>query len=222
MRFVSLTGTEPWVQEELRGHVPQEQDRIIRDAAITTIVKERYVEPLTEGKEMSKLFAVNYLDAPPPPRSVLDKIRQALEKEIDGVDAVLLLDFGHGLLPPDLRQFLQENAPYLALNCQTNSNNHGFNIISRKYQRADAFTLDERMGVNDPQPTGEPRFYRRIILPAKASNAGSSCGTGMVATARSSIRYVPGVLPGSAAQGKRVRAPSGGPERPTWCSCNRP
>ena len=28
-------------------------------------------------------------------------------------------------------------------NCQTNSNNHGFNIISRQYERADAFSLDD-------------------------------------------------------------------------------
>src|SRR5882672_4364418 len=144
VRYVSLTGAESWVQEELRRHIPSDQDRIVRDPATTTIVKERYVEPLSEGKEMSKLFAVNYLDAQAPPRPVLDKIRKTLEQEIKGVDAVLLLDFGHGLMHPELREFLQENAPYLALNCQTNSNNHGFNIISRKYQRADAFTLDEQ------------------------------------------------------------------------------
>ena len=28
--------------------------------------------------------------------------------------------------------------------CQTNSNNHGFNIISHRYQRADCFSLDEQ------------------------------------------------------------------------------
>src|SRR4029453_11363839 len=26
-------------------------------------------------------------------------------------------------------------------------------------------TIDERMGVNDPQPTGEAKFYRRWITP---------------------------------------------------------
>jgi sugar/nucleoside kinase (ribokinase family) len=42
-----------------------------------------------------------------------------------------------------VRSYVQEKAPYLAVNCQTNSNNHGFNIISRRYRRADAFTLDQ-------------------------------------------------------------------------------
>jgi tetratricopeptide (TPR) repeat protein len=31
-------------------------------------------------------------------------------------------------------------------------------------------TIDERMGVNDPQPTGEPRFYRRWIAPVTAKD----------------------------------------------------
>jgi sugar/nucleoside kinase (ribokinase family) len=75
---------------------------------------------------------------------VLEKVKARLLEEIRGVDAVLLLDFGHGLMQPELRQLLQESAPFLALNCQTNSNNHGFNIISRQYRRADAFTLDEQ------------------------------------------------------------------------------
>jgi sugar/nucleoside kinase (ribokinase family) len=47
-------------------------------------------------------------------------------------------------MQPQIRKLVQESAPFLALNCQTNSNNHGFNIISRQYRRADAFTLDEQ------------------------------------------------------------------------------
>src|SRR5690606_38933285 len=31
---------------------------------------------------------------------------------------------------------------FLAVNCQTNSNNHGFNILNRRYGRADSFSLD--------------------------------------------------------------------------------
>ncbi len=33
-----------------------------------------------------------------------------------------------------------------------------------------SMTLDERMAVNDPQPTGEPRFYRRAMAPTSALN----------------------------------------------------
>lgn len=32
----------------------------------------------------------------------------------------------------------------MALNCQTNSNNHSFNIISCQYNRCDCFSLDQQ------------------------------------------------------------------------------
>jgi sugar/nucleoside kinase (ribokinase family) len=38
---------------------------------------------------------------------------------------------------------LEKQAKFLAVNCQTNSNNHGFNIINRRYRRADSFSLDQ-------------------------------------------------------------------------------
>jgi sugar/nucleoside kinase (ribokinase family) len=75
-------------------------------------------------------------------------------------DVVLLADFGHGLMQKKLRELVQEEAPFLVLNCQTNSNNHGFNIITRQYQRADAFSLDNQeimlsCGLRDFDPHAE-------------------------------------------------------------------
>lgn len=144
VRFLSLLGTEPWVDPFLRAQVAPEEDKSIRDPAFTTIIKQRYVEPLMEGKELSKLFSVNYIDAGAPGPEAQARLAARLREEIAGTDVVLLLDFGHGLMQPPLRALVQEAAPLLALNCQTNSNNHGFNIISRQYRRADAFTLDEQ------------------------------------------------------------------------------
>jgi len=54
-----------------------------------------------------------------------------------------VMDFGHGVMEDMVRELVQAKAPYLAVNCQTNSNNHGFNIINRRYRRADVFTLDQ-------------------------------------------------------------------------------
>jgi bifunctional ADP-heptose synthase (sugar kinase/adenylyltransferase) len=141
-RFLSLLGTEPWVDSALAGHIEPHENRTVRDPSFTTIIKQRYVEPMAEGKEMSKLFSVNYIDAGPPSKDTEAKLEQALRAEIGPVDVVLLADFGHGMMQPALRNLVQETAPMLALNCQTNSNNHGFNIINRQYQHADAFTLD--------------------------------------------------------------------------------
>lgn len=144
VRLLSLLGTEPWVDPFLRGHVAPEEDKCVRHPAFTTISKQRYVEPLVEGKEMSKLFSVNYIDAAAPDAEAQARLAERARAEMAGTNVVLLLDFGHGMMQAPLRDLVQDAAPLLALNCQTNSNNHGFNIISRQYRRADAFTLDEQ------------------------------------------------------------------------------
>lgn len=143
-KFLSLVGTEPWVDPLLQGTLSPAEDLVVRDAAFTTIIKQRFVEPLSKGKELIKLFAVNFIDEQPPTSTVLDRVRVRLADALAGVDVVVVADFGHGLLQADLRELLQETSPFLALNCQTNSNNHGFNIITRQYRRADAFSLDQQ------------------------------------------------------------------------------
>ncbi len=144
VKFVSLIGAEPWAQRQLRAHVAPGEDCVIREAGFTTIIKQRFVEPLVEGAEMSKLFSVNFIDAHPPAAAGQRKVLSAIRREIKQADVVLLLDFGHGLMQPLVRELVQASAKFLALNCQTNSNNHGFNIVSRQYQRADALALDEQ------------------------------------------------------------------------------
>ena len=66
-----------------------------------------------------------------------------LKEIIESYDVVFLCDFGHGLIDENVMNIIQEKAKYLVLNCQTNSSNHGMNIIT-KYHRADVFTLDQQ------------------------------------------------------------------------------
>jgi len=142
VRFVSLLGGEPWVTELINKSLSPSEDATVRDPEFTTIVKKRYVEPLQKGNEISKLFSINYLNETSPSESTLKRLSETLRAELKICDLVLLADFGHGMMQEELRQIVQGEAPYLMLNCQTNSNNHGFNIITRQYHRADAFSLD--------------------------------------------------------------------------------
>ena len=144
VRLVSLLGTEGWLEPTLRMFMPTQDDATVRDPDFVSIIKQRYVEPVSEGKDLSKLFSVNYVNAAPPLQSVVDRVLGRLEAEIKNCDVVVLADFGHGLMQQEVRYFLQDSGVFLALNCQTNSNNHGFNIISRQYRRADVFSLDEQ------------------------------------------------------------------------------
>ncbi|MDX2226065.1 MAG: adenylyltransferase/cytidyltransferase family protein [Verrucomicrobiae bacterium] len=141
--LLSLAGTETWADAEIRRHVAGADDRIIRHEKFTTIIKHRFVEPIAEGKELSKLFSVNFIDAAPPAEEVVDLILSRLDRMLRDYDLVVVADFGHGLLQEKIRGLIQAQARFMALNCQTNSNNHGFNIITRQYHRADCFSLDE-------------------------------------------------------------------------------
>jgi rfaE bifunctional protein nucleotidyltransferase chain/domain len=142
--LISLAGTEPWTEELLRLYLPAENDLVLREPSFTTIVKQRLCEPTGEGKEVAKLFSVNYIDAEPPAREVQERVLRALESHLDKYDLICVADFGHGLMAEAARRLVESRAPFLALNCQTNSNNHGFNIISHQYRRADCFSLDEQ------------------------------------------------------------------------------
>jgi rfaE bifunctional protein nucleotidyltransferase chain/domain len=162
-RFLSVVGTEPWVNPFLAQHLRPEEDLVLRDARSTTIVKERFVEPRREDAELSKLFSVNYLDPDPPAPDVQEDFERRFRQAAAECDAVLLLDFGHGLLQPRLRELIQDVAPFLVLNCQTNSNNHGFNILPRQYHRAHVFTLDEQeilLAVGHRQPDFQAELAR--------------------------------------------------------------
>ncbi len=141
--LVGLVGTEPWLDATLARYLPRESDGLIRSPEFTTIVKQRFVEPRCEGKELQKLFSVNFIDKHAPSPALQKAVVDRLAEHIDDYDLVLAMDFGHGVLEERVRNYVQEHAPFLGVNCQTNSNNHGFNVINRRYRRADIFTLDQ-------------------------------------------------------------------------------
>ena len=143
VKLVGLAGTEPWLESALGGFIGSEGDEIVRSPEFTTIVKQRFVEPRVEGKELAKLFSVNYLNKRMPSEALQRALVERIAGQIADYDLVLVMDFGHGVMEDLMRDFVQHKAPYLAVNCQTNSNNHGFNIINRRYRRADVFTLDQ-------------------------------------------------------------------------------
>jgi cytidyltransferase-like protein len=143
VKLVGLAGTEPWLESTLAGFISPEDESIVRSPDFTTVVKQRFIEPRAEGKELAKLFSVNFIDKHQPSEKLQQAVLERIEGCIEGYDLVLAMDFGHGALENPVRDFVQEKAPFLAVNCQTNSNNHGFNIINRRYRRANAFTLDQ-------------------------------------------------------------------------------
>ena len=143
VKLAGLAGTEPWLEGLLAGFIDRANDEIVRSPDFTTVVKQRFVEPRVEGKELAKLFSVNYINKRSPAETLQRALLERIAGQIKNYDLILVMDFGHGVMEDMVRDYVQEKAPYLAVNCQTNSNNHGFNIINRRYRRADVFTLDQ-------------------------------------------------------------------------------
>jgi cytidyltransferase-like protein len=141
-KILGVVGTEGWVGEFLHDKIRPSQDLVFRGDAFTSIVKQRFVEPFSEGKELSKLFSVNYLNEGEVSEALEQKILHKLAREIPKADLVLVMDFGHGLMTEKIRRHVEKHARLLAVNCQTNSNNFAFNVLNRRYRRADIFALD--------------------------------------------------------------------------------
>jgi bifunctional ADP-heptose synthase (sugar kinase/adenylyltransferase) len=143
LQFVSLVGNEPWVEPVIRKFVKDDNNKIVSCDKFTTVRKLRYVEPYKDGVELNKLFSVNYINETDISDSAEQQVLESLESIIGDFDLVIVMDFGHGLMTKRIREIVQEKATFLSLNCQTNSYNHGYNVINRQYSRADSFSLDE-------------------------------------------------------------------------------
>ena len=142
--LLSLTGTEPWVDSLLGEYLGDSTRHMVRHPDFTTVVKQRFVEHGKRSTEINKLFAVNFINKESPSADVEERVCRKVREVIKNYDLVVVADFGHGLLLPKVRELVQAEAPLLALNCQTNSFNHGYNLINRQYQRADFVSLDEQ------------------------------------------------------------------------------
>ncbi len=97
-----------------------------------TIVKRRYIDTYFQ----SKLFEVYHFNDAPPEAQDNEAFLEALRPAIAEADAVLVVDFGHGLLSAEAIELLCDSARFLAVNVQANAGNLGFNLIG-KYPRAD-------------------------------------------------------------------------------------
>ena len=103
-----------------------------------TIVKRRFVEHATG----QKLLEVNILNNDPTGKESEAALCAQLEALLPQFDAVVVADYGHGLLTGKAIELLCEKARFLTVSTQINAANRGFNLISR-YPRADFIVLDE-------------------------------------------------------------------------------
>lgn len=142
--LLSMMGQEQDILAEVKRGMPHVELDIVQEKHFITPVKMRYLKQHHLRHEYEKLFSVNkLLDTDGMKNVDYSCFKRRLEDILPDYDVVVVCDYGHGLLPVDIIRVIEEKAPYLAVNCQTNSSNYGLNIIT-KYNKADIFVVDER------------------------------------------------------------------------------
>ncbi len=104
-----------------------------------TPTKRRYLDTYLDNK----LFEVTFMNDKHISKELEEEIINYLKSIISDFDMILISDFGHGLITPGIIHFLQQSGKFLCVNAQTNSNNYGFNYIT-KYSRANFISIDEK------------------------------------------------------------------------------
>ncbi len=97
---------------------------------------------------------------------------------IGSYDVVIVFDYGHGFLTPELRERISKEAKFLAVNAQTNSSNFGFNRVNEKWPEANLCVVDEaeaRLAAHDADSPIEAVIrklpYPKIIVTMGAMGA---------------------------------------------------
>ena len=104
-----------------------------------TNTKRRYLDTYLD----IKLFEVTFMNDQFIDEKLEKEILSYLKTAVKKHDMILVTDFGHGFITPAIIKFLESTGKYLAVNAQTNSNNYGYNYIT-KYKHADFVSIDER------------------------------------------------------------------------------
>jgi rfaE bifunctional protein nucleotidyltransferase chain/domain len=79
------------------------------------------------------------------------KFIKILKEKFQSYDLVILCDFGHGFFNKNIYDLIIKNSKLVSINAQTNSDNRGFNLIT-KYNNANLVCIDEpeiRLALSD-------------------------------------------------------------------------
>lgn len=145
VKLLSAMGAEQEIHTRITEALSDTiQLELMHSAQFPTIVKHRYLTRNAKREEYRKVLAVNNIPGKMEyEKEVREIFARKLDEELKNCDVVFLCDFGHGLIDAETIELVQKKAKYLVLNCQTNSSNHGLNVIT-KYVRADAFVVDQQ------------------------------------------------------------------------------
>ena len=134
----TLMGNDKDIKKPLEKFKKKIKSKIFYENTKITTRKKRYIDN-AYNKKINEIY---FMDDNLLGKQNKKKILSYLKKETSKFDVVILIDYGHGFIDKDIYDLLKQKAKYLAINCQTNSANLGFNLIT-KYPVSDFICIDE-------------------------------------------------------------------------------
>jgi len=128
-------GNERFIRSGLR---PGVRPNFIYKSDSPTIIKRRYLAQILN----TKLFEVYHINDTPLDENEEDQLCTLLDARLGSADAIVVADFGHGLLGARSRELLANSGKFMAVNTQINAANIRFHAIS-SYSRADYVCINE-------------------------------------------------------------------------------
>tara|TARA_A100001011_G_scaffold400350_1_gene514287 strand:+ start:2538 stop:4052 length:1515 start_codon:yes stop_codon:yes gene_type:complete len=134
----TVIGNDKDIKVPLEKFKKKIKSKIFLEKKRVTTRKRRFVEK-AYNKKISEVY---FMDDNLLGQQNKNKVISYLKKETSKFDVVILIDYGHGFIDQDIYNVLNKKAKFLAINCQTNSANLGFNLIT-KYPVSDFICIDE-------------------------------------------------------------------------------
>lgn len=117
----------------------------IEKSDFQTIKKTRIL-----NEENKKVFEIYYKNGNGK-YSEYKNFLKKIEKKFKQYDVVMICDFGHGFFSKQIYEKIIKNSKKVSINVQTNSDNRGFNLIT-KYKKGNLISIDEpeiRLALSD-------------------------------------------------------------------------
>lgn len=128
---ILVVEANPGEQYLYRGGALAAVDHLRGFCRTVDLIEGRWITKKTRYVGQRKMFEVHSKEAANPAEDLV----------ISSYDLVVVADFGHGCITDELKGKTYFEGRYLAVNCQTNAANRGFNLVT-KYPKADYVVLD--------------------------------------------------------------------------------
>ena len=164
----TVIGNDKDIKSPLSKFKKKINSKIFFETKKVTTRKKRFVEN-AYNKKISEVY---YMDENLLSKRNKSRVVSYLKKETKKFDAVILIDYGHGFIDHDIYEVLRKKAKFLSINCQTNSANLGFNLIT-KYPMSHFICIDEpevRLAASDNINSIEKIVSKKIIKKINCKN----------------------------------------------------